>query len=470
MCDVLILEWTTILTRDRLVASQVFGYLSRCGVNVKEGPLQNGPYLIDKLQPKILLLVNTIGAVTSIEVAKYAKEKNVIVVSLFGEGNFSQDRIEQFVWGHNKYNKDIIDDFRMVWSNRALKLLVGAYPYLAETTFNSGSVGADNYVVKNIDNESFKRKYADFKNYNFVVGVGCWNFCLLDDRDHRFESFLKHVGKDEVVRLITDSELFNEELTKIVTSMPDVLFLIKEHPHKSDFGNSSGVNGLELFDNVLFVERDESIIDCISASNIWLSYESTTAMEAWLIGKPTALLNPTGTEFITPWRSNVHEGQPNYKSSTGWINAINSYRENGTLPSFGDFKQNREKILSNTFGYMDGLNHVRVSNFIIDVLSDRIKPVKSPKSVSSNYSQIQSFLKNIIWYFNENRALRCFLGFSVFKRFLVREWDESKLREYNDFTVFNQSVFYEKNNFSEVELKEIKVDYFTCELEGEGEG
>jgi len=117
--DVLLLEWSTDLTRDRLVAGLIVNYLKIKGCNVIEGPLQNGTYWINKYRPTTLLLVNTIGAKTSIKLATYAREMGITVVSLYGEGNFSEDRIEQFIWGHNK-GQSVIDDYRLVWGERAL--------------------------------------------------------------------------------------------------------------------------------------------------------------------------------------------------------------------------------------------------------------------------------------------------------------------------------------------------------------
>ncbi|OLQ86168.1 hypothetical protein BIY22_13035 [Vibrio panuliri] len=457
MCDVLILEWTTQLTRDRLVASQISNYLTRKNIKVKEGALQDGLFLIDKYSPKLLLLVNTVGAITSVETAKYAKKRNITVLSLYGEGNFTEDRIEQFVWGHNKKDKQIIDDFRMVWSSRARKLLVKYYPYLSKTTYISGSVGADNYIMGNIDNHDFKLKYNKVSDFSLVVGVGCWNFCLLDERDHRYQTFLNHVGIDEIERLKIDAVLFNDELIKLVSNMPDVLFLIKEHPHNSGLGHSNGVEGLEQFENVIFVDRNESIINCISVSNIWLSYESTTSMEAWLIGKNTALLNPTGTTFANDWRSTVCNGQPNYSTSQEWIDAINYFKEHGELPKFKDYQEKRDLILSNTFGFIDGLNHVRVSNFIIDYLNGNIGLEK--KCVSKGkYKKWHALVKHLIWNFS-----RSFLGGWVsnsrlLRKIRVREWDEEFLSKYNKITTINQSNHYASNYYEDYELSKLKPE------------
>ena len=454
MLDVLILDWTTLITRDRMVSSQVYSYLDSVGIKVKEGPLQDGLYLINKYKPKVLLFVNTVGSVTSVELAKYAKLKGVIVISLYGEGNFSYDRIEQFIWGHNKVDKYIIDDFRLVWNKQALEYICEYSPELADTTYISGSVGADNYVMGNVNSENLKLKHSEINDFEMIVGVGCWNFCILEQRDHRYKTFLELVGEIEVQRLRDDCELFNKELFEIIKQCPDVLFLIKEHPHKSNFGNSSGVVGLEVFPNVVFVDKNESIISCIEASDIWLTYESTTAMEAWLLGKKTALLNPTGVKFNSDWRAEIYKGQPNYLNSHEWVEAINYYKENSSLPNYEDLNKERDKILLNSFGNIDGLNHVRTSKFIIDVLNGDIDVLDIDIKYSSKYNEIDSLIKHCIFMFNKIPLVRKLLNIKATRRFLTRGWDEKDL-----IINTNKVKMIQHNFYSSMECSEFNVSY-----------
>lgn len=452
--DVLVLEWTTELTRDRLVSALISNYLSRYGISVQEGPLQNGRHIIDKVKPKVLLLVNTIGAVTSLEVAKYAKRKCVCVVSLFGEGNFNGDRIEQFVWGHNT-QKQVVDHFRLVWSPRALQLLQKSYPELADTSYVAGSVGADNYVIgggEYLIDQKIK------ECYQCVVGVGCWNFCLVDELDHRYYGFSEFVGHKEVARIRKDAVLFNGELKSLIKSCPEVLFLIKEHPHKANLKNASGVDDLEHFKNVIFTDKDESIMNCIKSSDIWLTYESTTSLEAWLEGKPTGLLNPTGTKFISNWRSPIYKGQPNFPDAASWKYAISEFIEKGRLPGFAEKCEIRLNLLDDVFGYSDGLNHVRVGNFIISILKGEI-PYESSYERIRIKEYLTSKIKNMIWY---SSAFIEMLGLwgripHFFHRFRVRAWNRKELFSYMDDLNSRQSKYYRKVKGSLDRINVVKV-------------
>ena len=452
--DVLLLEWSTDLTRDRLVAGLIVNYLKIKGCNVIEGPLQNGTYWINKYRPTTLLLVNTIGAKTSIKLATYAREMGITVVSLYGEGNFSEDRIEQFIWGHNK-GQSVIDDYRLVWGERALNLLSQYAPQLTSSTFVGGSVGADNYVINNgktlFDNKKIRKKYRT------IIGVGCWNFCLLNPKDHRHDLFTDAVGENEAKRIAKDGELFNLELTKLVKLLPDTLFLIKEHPHKANLPNASAVEGLECFENVLFAGKDESIINCIKSCDVWLTYESTTALEAWLMGKATALLNPTGTIFLTNWRAPIFEGQPNFSTADEWSVAIKCYQEQGKLPEFESFSKIRKKLLKDAFGFSDGLNHVRVGNAIVAIIESK---KSQPRRVTKLFDYCNAHIKNVIWKVNiyiQKYQLQPYIP-NLLSRYIVRNWNQDFLEQYMKTTMVNQINFYQKNALSIEDLAKVSYE------------
>lgn len=439
--DVLVLEWTSQLTRDRLVSTLITNYLRIMGCEVFDGPLQNGMVCIDFHKPKVLLLVNTIGSKTAIELAMYAKRKGVIVVSLFGEGNFTKDRIQQFTWGHNTEQKQV-DDYRVVWSRRALDLISSAYPKLKATTYNGGSVGADNYIMRNTCTTSLKKNHPELSHDKTIVGIGCWNFCLLNPKDHRYEGFKKSVGENEVNRLKLDGSLFNSELLKLVKARQDVTFLIKEHPHKSDFEGASGIDGLQHFENVIIVDKDTPIVDCINISDVWLTYESTTAFEAWLCDIPTGLLNPTGVNFTTDWRAPVYKGQPNFDSAKSWSEAIDYFLEHRTLPGFSELSSTRKHLLEDIFGYTDGLNHVRVGNLVLDILSGKKNRTLNVRSGNLISDILKSYLKNFVWYLNQllnNAGLKLP---KVLSRFVVREWDEEFLIQYQLKSMGIQKNYY----------------------------
>ncbi|MGR5354131.1 BFO_1060 family glycosyltransferase [Vibrio sp. DNB22_19_2] len=454
MSKIMFLEWSTELTRDRLASVPIINYLKLSNVLIVQAPLQNAFWNIDIERPDIIVLMNTNGAFTSIDVARYAKKKGCIVISLFGEGNFQEERIEQFLFGHNKKDKELIDDYRLVWSLRAKELVDKHYPDRSKTTYFCGGPGADNYVLTRGSHNVIFDKYNLNKNdYKLVLGVGCWDFGLLSDKDHRHEFIEKNISKLEQRRIMDDGHKFNKTLTQLAENFDDVLFLIKEHPHKSKVVNDpSMISGINKLGNALVVDHDESITDCIQASDIWLSYESTTAMEAWIAGVSTGLLNPSGIDFESNWRASVCKGQPNFRNFEEWRDAIEYYTTHKILPSENDYEDIRRSILEDVFGHVDGLNHVRIGNFIIDKCKETEK-----LKVKNNFS-LKSIVKMLIWNFSKllnflklNRVL-----FLLPSSFNVRKWDVLYGKKYEDTIMIKQKKLYLVNGLTISKIRDFQ--------------
>ena len=142
-----------------------------------------------------------------------------------------------------------------------------------------------------INNTDFLKKYKK-ENYKKIIGIGCWDFGILEETDHRYVWSRNQFGDEAIKKLKNDKIDFNLILKKIIINNPSILFLLKKHPGVLNGNTASGIEGLELFENVLIIKDEEPIIDCILISDFWLSYESTTALEAWLLDKQTCLLNP----------------------------------------------------------------------------------------------------------------------------------------------------------------------------------
>ena len=77
--DVLSLEWTSYPSRDREAATLVCNYLKYMGVSVYEGSIFNGYFLIDRFNPKILFITNSVGSLLNLDIVKYAKAKELSV-------------------------------------------------------------------------------------------------------------------------------------------------------------------------------------------------------------------------------------------------------------------------------------------------------------------------------------------------------------------------------------------------------
>lgn len=337
-----------------------------------EDSIFKGFSAIDKYKPKVLFITNGIGAAINFQIVKYAALRGIKVITLVSEGNFSNDpnRLDEFLWGWNT-EKKLYEDRNLQWSERTRNMTIIKYPELMGKVGVSGSCGCDIYKIKpQINSTQFLGKFHKH-NYKKIIGIGCWDFDFAYEGGRAHDFSLKVFGSHALNRFKQDRNEFSRILNEIVANNPDVLFLAKEHPGNTGGVFMSGIDGIDKFNNVLILKK-EPIIDCISVSDFWITYESTTVLEAWALDKQTCLLNPSGTDFP---RANVHYGSPNYATVEALQSAIDDFYSKGSLPGFNEVSHERDKVMSETIQWNDGLNHVRVGNEIIKLMN---VPIQSP--------------------------------------------------------------------------------------------
>lgn len=437
MVDVLNLEWMSYPARDRNMSSLVSNYLRYQGYSVVEESLFRGYEMIEKHNPRLLFIANGIGAPANFNIVKYASLKGLKVVTMVSEGNYLEtpEAVETFLWGWNK-DRYMYEDVNIHWSTRTQNLAISQYPSIKGKIKVSGGCGFDIYKIRpNKSKKEFLKLYSKEK-YEKTIGVGCWDFGYC-----RPDTPLSIFNKDEeiVKRFNQDRDLFNRVLLNIIKSNPSILFILKEHPGNRRGHDMSGIDGTEELDNVLILKYD-SIIDTIAASDIWLTYESTTVLEAWMLGKQTCLLNPTGIDFP---RANVYLGSPNYPNEEALQNAIDLYYSTGELPGFNDHRTaaDRKKVIKDTIQWDDGLNHVRAGNEIIRVLESKIEKEKSPIPMDIRIQKIKQRIIN---------------GFKIKKSSIYQRSSSFKREEVDAFSkdLYEHQVnFYKAHNLSKEDLR-----------------
>ena len=356
--DILNLSYRGGAHRSSEAEVLIANYLKMHGLTVVHGSIHNGFELLLRFRPKVLLFSDAIGARINTLIAKFAKSLGIKVVSSIGEGIIGKNAAPESYWGWNSEHEPC-EDLLLHWSETALKQFCEYIPEHAPFSVVCGATGADRYLFA----KPITQLPVERTRYALIVGVGCYAFDLLigksstplaTDFSQVTKAFFTH-----------ERECFATELAKIVQNNPDVLFLLKEHPASAS-NEDSAIEKCINFNNALIL-KDEPIFDCIYHSDIWLSYESTTALEAWLMGKPTALLNPSGTDFPIE-RMSITDGQPNYTSAKEWINAIEYFKKHNVLLGFSERTKQREAIIRRYFQWNDGLNHVRAGNAILDLM------------------------------------------------------------------------------------------------------
>lgn len=364
--DILNLEWSSYPSRDRQMATLVCNYLRYMGYNVLEESIFNGYYYINKYKPKLYFNASPLGAIINLNIMKYAHYKNILGASLISEGNFKkgEKEVKQFLWGWNKERK-LIENIHMQWTERTRNMSLKYHPELKDKIKVSGGIGFDIYKIsKNKDRIDFLKKYKK-SNFKKIIGIGCWDFGSFYPEDERYLIRQKNLKKEDIERFRNDRIEFNKILNKIIADNKEILFLLKQHPGTRLGKMASAIEETERYSNIITIKDEEPVVDCINVSDFWLIYESTTAIESWLLNKQTCLLNPSGIDFP---RDEVHKGSPNFKSVEKIQDAIYCFYKSGEIPGFRNLEKNRRKIIKDVIQWDDGLNHVRAGNEIINLL------------------------------------------------------------------------------------------------------
>lgn len=450
--DVLNLEWRSFPSRDRDASTLVANYLRLAGLSVVEGCVFEGYELIRRLKPKLLFISNSIGAEINLKLIKYAKSRGVLCISGSAEGNFRREGIEEFVWGHNREHV-LYEDRLLLWSEQARSFTLEAFPELEGRVGVSGGVGFDLYRMIQ-PNRDWLWERTGGRNYQKVVGVGCWDFGITSPDDPRYSYFLDYYGEEAIRFFRKERDVFNQVLLELAGRNADVLFLLKEHPGRRQGYWASAIEGCEELPNVVIERNGVSIKDCLQVSDVWISFESNTAMEAWLYGIPTGLLNPGGTDF--PNRHEIHKGQPNFINADQWHEAIHACFSTGILPGFDAKAEVRERIIRHTIQWNDGLNHVRFGNSILDLIEqgDSCTPAAQAKSAPRYPTAKERLREWLLW--NGSPSLKAFSRpFANYWAQYRGQWDARQLAEFGARLMDMQQTFYRENDLDERGMRRI---------------
>lgn len=374
--DILNLEWPQS-DRDLNIVTPVLVYLNKkYDINYKTLSIFNGYYYVLKYQPKLVLISNFQGAGENNNIVKLAKLYGIKAISLISEGNVKAEAHEEFLWGHNK-DKEMYVDKMLVWNKRSENIFLNAYPNLKNKIITTGATGFDRYKLLEFKS---KKKFLTENNLNFkkVIGIAAWGFDHYFGKyfeDHK-EYYFNVFGEKQIDMHKEDLYKIQQIYRTIIENNKDTLFILRFHPGTIDFEKNE-FYGLNTYDNVFISNKYENnhyqISDLISISDLWIGYETTTALEAWLLNKQTFLINPTRSDFI---RENVHKGSPIVKTSEEAQKLIDEFYENGTIKSFELLEEERKKIIKDTIEYDDGKNHQRAAEEIVKVLNEKDREIK----------------------------------------------------------------------------------------------
>jgi len=251
----------------------------------------------------------------------------------------------------------------MQWSIRARDLITDIIPDEIQKLKVSGAISFDRYKIYHFRT---KQEWMDKYSYNYckMVGYAGWAFDKLY-REPTSSEMKRRYGSIWIDKFCQAHIRINEILRTLIINNPDTLFLLKEHPGVVQTKYSE-LFSLTDYPNVLYFRNEEAIADCINGCDIWMGFESTTCLEAWLLNKPTLLINPTGKDFI---RSNLHHGSPIYASYKEVQTAIDEFYQAGKIADFDSKIDVHHSIITDTIQWADGKNHLRAAYYIEQFLN-----------------------------------------------------------------------------------------------------
>jgi surface carbohydrate biosynthesis protein len=433
-CDILNLEYSS-RGRDVDISEPILSYLEiKHNLKIRrDWCFGNMPFLLLKYYPRILLIANGTGSRRHFNAVKLASKLGIKVVALTSEGDFldGEKKVRQFFWGWNK-DRVLYEDLRLVWSQRVFKQI--EENITDSDKFNikiSGATGFDRYhffdfMKKNVFLEKYNKK-----KYTKVIGLGGWNFqqVLGEYYNNHKDIFNQTLGVQSIKIHQKSKGLLRQIYRKIIENNQDILFILKYHPMDDDRKYSEFYK-LDKYQNVLSIYTEENIADIINASDFWIAYESTSCLEAWLLGKQTMLVNPVSAKFN---RSIISQGSPIKKSQEEVQTSIDAFYKYKEIIDFKALSKKREKIIKDVIGFKDGKNHIRAAEEIYRIfLNDNInKKANIDIYVIKIYLKcIEIFIKNSIKKLVYRRNNKKIKGEKELFDFKEREYWHEKYKKY----------------------------------------
>lgn len=317
---------------------------------------------IRRKRPELVLLPNTRGHALYYEIGNYCLQNQIPLFAHDSEGNFNTE-IPYDYWAFNQ-NKAPLTLPIMTWNARVKKFLQSNYQLTEDQIVVTGAPGFDKYqYLQKKDKTAFLTKYGQ-QDKRKIIGYAGWAFGKLENKELQdLLSNINKAGEEGKKWLETQRDAVESALRAAIEQYPDYLFVLKKHPREnfeSDLRDSRNeMNRLVSYPNVLYLKDEEEIQDLIEISDLWLAFESTSIMEAWLLAKPTLLINPD----IHFTRAELYKGSAIVESSTALLEVFKQFEE-GNLDYFEQehLLAARQQILSNSIGYTDGFNHLRAIN------------------------------------------------------------------------------------------------------------
>ncbi len=387
--DILNLEWPNSDRDLHIVTPSLVFLHKKYNISYKTESIFNGYYSLIKYGPKVLILSNFVGASINYNIANIAFNMGIKVISFISEGNFKEEELLLYLYGKNYLNQNhkLVVDKYLLWNKKSKDLIDNYISDLNNIFIVTGATGFDRYKLLQYTNK--EQFLIDNKlSYSKVIGIAGWAFGIFFNENKKY--YIKTYGNEQVSMHQKDLKKVNAIYKRLVIDNPDTLFILRYHPATKNLEEDE-FDGLDKYKNVFISNEDKNvnyqISDLINISDLWIGYETTTALESWLLNKQTFLINPTRSDFI---RENVHKGSPIVKTAQDAQVLIDEYFNSGTIKEFEQLQFFRDTIIKDVIEYADGKNYIRAAEEVMKVFN------QSDKKIKYNFKIYTEALKQII--------------------------------------------------------------------------
>ncbi len=407
-------------------------------------------HLIFRKKPDLIIVAaNTVGDRLLFQISKHAAKCGIKVFSFISEGNFRTNGSFDY-WGYN-YDKIFFQDFICHWSKRTQSFLIKELPELKHKMVVTGAPGFDRYKIYQFlskDNFLEKKKLTHFSK---IITYAGWAFGKLFNKQG-LDELNFFFQNDPKALLWVEDQMRKVEgiLRKVIENNQDILFILKRHPSEINpsieyLKHNNEMVRLKDYPNVMYITNEIAIHDLINISDLWLGFETTTVLEAWLLKNITTILINPDVKYFQKFRDELYKGSiivSNYQSLQDYITEF--YSKDIIKEFFTEEKIfNRKKLITETIGYDDGLNHVRSGFYLMKTL-DMVRSANIKVKFSFNFL-IKYLLLHIGKYFYNRELFLMLPKFRktvfIFERYKLKNLIPVK-KTYDSFL----NDFHEKHN------------------------
>jgi len=360
--DFLNFEFSSGSSRDSEPSILITNLLRMLGFTVIRGSIFESKSLVLKHKPKCVFMSGPHGSQLKFELALLCRKLEIPLITYPGEGSMHKfnSSIES-IWGHNWLRHPVHTRWGL-WNLESLKIMEDFAPSLAQISEVTGYAGADFPII----HQPLELDLISKTSFSKIVGVGCSNFefCHPDSPNRSYLE--QQYGKLYIQRFIEDRDHFNSMIVACVKQYTDVLFLIRLHPGAKHSTWASGVEGIKGFPNVRFVDK-APLFETLRSVKLWISYNSITALESYLIGTPSLFFS--SRKDVNPWSDPHLHGVPRVVSLDELYSYFDTFVFSGDSESdFLKLKSLQKPYIEGLFGEFDGLNHVRFVKLILQTI------------------------------------------------------------------------------------------------------